>query len=124
VIKTLALVIAATTAGLALTQTATAADTLEAVKTAPEVITFTDCEDNEQTPCYTLDEGRWVIVTSYDPYEATEMTDAEVYSAMVGRLPDCEYEDSSDCRWVASESGNGEGQSFIDIDGTVYYENP
>lgn len=33
----------------------------------------------------------------------------------------CEYEDSTNCVWVASEQGNGAGQSFLDIDGTAYY---
>lgn len=33
----------------------------------------------------------------------------------------CEYEDSTDCIWDAENQGNGEGHSFVDIDGSVYY---
>lgn len=38
-----------------------------------------------------------------------------------GTLPPCESEDSRDCYWDAGERGNGEGVSFVDIDGTAYY---
>lgn len=33
----------------------------------------------------------------------------------------CEVEDSRNCYWDAGSSGNGEGQSFIDIEGVAYY---
>lgn len=33
----------------------------------------------------------------------------------------CPLEDSTNCYWDASSSGNGVGSSFIDIDGTAYY---
>lgn len=36
-------------------------------------------------------------------------------------MKQCEYEDSTNCIWDAENQGNGEGQSFIDIDGSVYY---
>lgn len=36
-------------------------------------------------------------------------------------LPACEYEDSRNCIWDAGTAGNGEGVSFVDIDGVVYY---
>jgi hypothetical protein len=39
-----------------------------------------------------------------------------------GGLPPCEYEDSRNCYWDAQEMGNGEGRSFYDIDGVVYYK--
>ena len=35
-------------------------------------------------------------------------------------MPPCATEDSLNCYWDASASGNGIGQSFIDIDGTAY----
>lgn len=35
--------------------------------------------------------------------------------------PPCATEDSPNCVWVASAQGNGEGSSFVDIDGTAYY---
>lgn len=40
----------------------------------------------------------------------------------VDGLPPCATEDSTNCYWDADTMGNGEGLSFIDIDGTVYYE--
>lgn len=33
----------------------------------------------------------------------------------------CEFEDSTNCVWNAQEQGNGEGNSFVDIDGTAFY---
>lgn len=36
-------------------------------------------------------------------------------------LPPCEHEDSTNCYWDAGERGNGEGVSFVDVDGTAYY---
>lgn len=37
------------------------------------------------------------------------------------QFPACEYEDSRNCAWDASERGNGLGRSFVDINGTPYY---
>lgn len=42
--------------------------------------------------------------------------DAPAYS-----LPACETEASSNCYWDAQTRGNGEGQSFIDIEGRITY---
>ena len=39
-------------------------------------------------------------------------------------LPACEYEDSDNCYWDASSSGNGEGASFVAFRGGVYYLAP
>lgn len=36
-------------------------------------------------------------------------------------LPPCPTEDSSNCYWDATVQGDGNGMSFIDIDGTAYY---
>jgi hypothetical protein len=33
----------------------------------------------------------------------------------------CAQEDSDNCYWDAEEQGNGEGTSFVAIDGNVYY---
>jgi hypothetical protein len=38
-------------------------------------------------------------------------------------LPPCEHEDSSNCSWNAQTTGNGVGDSFVDIDGTTFYLN-
>lgn len=37
-------------------------------------------------------------------------------------LPPCEQEDSENCYWDAARMGNGLGRSFVNIDGTYYYE--
>lgn len=36
-------------------------------------------------------------------------------------VPECATEDSSNCYWDANFQGNGQGNSFIDINGTAYY---
>lgn len=36
-------------------------------------------------------------------------------------LPPCATEDSHDCYWNARVQGNGEGRSFVDIGGVVYF---
>ena len=36
-------------------------------------------------------------------------------------LPPCESEDSEDCYWDAEVAGNGEGTSFIEFHGHIYY---
>lgn len=33
----------------------------------------------------------------------------------------CAMEDSANCYWDAASRGNGEGTSFVDIEGTAYY---
>lgn len=36
-------------------------------------------------------------------------------------LSPCHSEDSTNCVWIAPESGNGIGSSFADIDGTAFH---
>lgn len=36
-------------------------------------------------------------------------------------VPLCRTEDSTNCRWDAQLQGNGEGRSFVNIDGVTYY---
>lgn len=38
-------------------------------------------------------------------------------------LPSCATEDSTNCVWNADTQGNGQGRSFIDLDGIAYYGN-
>lgn len=33
----------------------------------------------------------------------------------------CQFEDSTNCIWIAPDSGNGIGQSFVDIFGVTLY---
>lgn len=42
-------------------------------------------------------------------------------SHMVVLMP-CATEDSDQCYWDAQEQGNGQGRSFVVLDGTVYFE--
>lgn len=35
-------------------------------------------------------------------------------------LPPCAAEDSDNCFWDATVRGNGEGRSFVSLDGVVY----
>lgn len=41
--------------------------------------------------------------------------------AVMDRLPPCAAEDSDNCHWDASSSGNGTGESFYVIDGDIHY---
>lgn len=43
------------------------------------------------------------------------------YGAVGGLFPACITEDSTNCYWNAATMGNGQGNSFIDINGTAYY---
>lgn len=36
-------------------------------------------------------------------------------------MPACASEDATDCYWDAASAGNGEGRSFVDVDGTAFY---
>lgn len=36
-------------------------------------------------------------------------------------LPPCPVEDADDCYWDAARMGNGQGTSFVTIDGVTYY---
>lgn len=36
-------------------------------------------------------------------------------------IPACITEDSTNCFWDAHTTGNGTGNSFIDVNGTAYY---
>ena len=41
--------------------------------------------------------------------------------AQASTLEPCEFEDSANCYWDSSERGNGQGDSFVDVDGTAHY---
>lgn len=42
-------------------------------------------------------------------------------AVLIAVLPSCDTEDSASCYWNAAEHGNGEGTSFIDLEGDVFY---
>ena len=43
---------------------------------------------------------------------------AALFLAVLGP---CQFEDSTNCVWIASDSGNDIGTSFIDIEGTAFH---
>lgn len=43
------------------------------------------------------------------------------YGSLSDAFPACAQEDSTNCYWDATIRGNGQGNSFIDVDGTAYY---
>lgn len=45
-------------------------------------------------------------------------------STVPADLPPCEVEDADNCYWDAATMGNGEGRSFVTIDGETTYTEP
>jgi len=43
------------------------------------------------------------------------------HNGIANAFPICATEDSTNCVWNAGIQGNGQGNSFIDIDETAYY---
>jgi hypothetical protein len=43
------------------------------------------------------------------------------WPAAIAGMPACPTEDSTNCVWDASSRGDGNGRSFVDIDGVAYY---
>lgn len=48
------------------------------------------------------------------------ITQAHASAPAIPTTP-CQYEDSTNCYWNAQTMGNGQGQSFYDVDGQTYY---
>lgn len=46
---------------------------------------------------------------------------AEEYQTVFEVLPVCATEDSDNCKWDASEQGNGEGRDFVNWGGHTVY---
>lgn len=58
---------------------------------------------------------------SYDDAPNWIVCPTEAYSAdMAIRVAICEQEDSRNCYWDAQRFGNGQGTSFINIEGVIY----
>lgn len=55
--------------------------------------------------------GTWIAV----------LADEESVLGSSTNLEPCATEDSDNCYWDAELQGNGEGRSFVTIDGHVYY---
>lgn len=47
---------------------------------------------------------------------AVGATWASLNHVSMGYLPPCEFEDSVNCYWDASERGNGQGNDFISVE--------
>lgn len=73
-----------------------------------------------------------VFVCGFDAKPAIDYNDRDGWwayceGALAGDVPDvvtlppCEYEDSWQCFWNAATRGNGAGDSFVALNGTVYY---
>lgn len=54
----------------------------------------------------------------------TIIVTSEAREPLPPALPACATEDSDNCWWDATEQGNGEGLSFVVIDGEVIYLAP
>lgn len=46
---------------------------------------------------------------------------AAASTAPVSALPACAHEDSDNCYWDAKTQGNGQGRSFVSLNGVTYY---
>lgn len=44
-----------------------------------------------------------------------------IFEWLMANLPPCAVEDHEDCAWNAAVQGNGQGRSFVNIDGVVFY---
>lgn len=69
------------------------------------------------------------LMASATPHEAEAEPEHEMVTASheeesldFSALPECETEDSHDCVWHADVHGNGEGHSFVNLGGHLYYE--
>lgn len=54
-------------------------------------------------------------------YVVTGLTALAVLAVSITAVPECAYEDSTNCVWDAGDRGNGKGRSFIDIGGLTLY---
>lgn len=57
----------------------------------------------------------------HQPIDEGMMTMTFLLALIFALSTPCAQEDSANCTWDASTSGNGEGTSFVDIGGTAYY---
>lgn len=54
--------------------------------------------------------------------QAVATVESGVENSTLDSLLPCPTEDSDNCYWDAATRGNGQGTSFIVVDGVVYYE--
>ena len=45
----------------------------------------------------------------------------ELYESFNYFIPSCQFEDSTNCIWLADKQGNKQGDSFIDIENQRFY---
>lgn len=60
--------------------------------------------------------GAWMFVLASEPTPPSSQP-----TELVPYLPPCAEEDSDNCVWDAEAQGNGEGVSFVSLNGHVYY---
>lgn len=82
------------------------------------VLRVPDCEDTDGpvTPCVTVDDGRWRLVTSYAPYRYRTLhvcvTKDEIGSRIVGPVP---------CVWDTWRKGDGVPSGAVSHRYLVFY---
>lgn len=59
--------------------------------------------------------------TAWYVFAAVLITTLFLAGTFVQSLPECPTEDSSNCIWHGDQSGNGQGSTFIDLNGWVIY---
>lgn len=80
----------------------------------PAPIESPACEDG-----FSLAEDLTCVPDNYwDTPETPDIGEPEYPTYL---LPPCETEDSNDCYWDAAVRGNGEGTSFVTLNGVTYY---
>ena len=89
----------------------------------PETPTCASTQGSGQ-PC-TVPAYAGIPEHTLDGIEPVGLTEAqeEARLAKIGRstLPTCPTEDSNNCQWDARYQGNGQGRSFVTIDGETIY---
>lgn len=113
-------IIGAALTGVALTLSIAAA-------CAPDDGTLVIMPDEESTyewtdqgvPCWQDIEEQWTCLfpAGFEAEKPTESVTFPTYS-----IGPCKYEDSDNCYWDAARMGNGQGKSFVALNGVVYYE--
>lgn len=107
-------------AGLAIIATTATACTLMSMPEAPLCGTTQATSELCTVPAY-ADIPKHQL-DGLDPVGLTEAQE-EARLAKIGRstLPTCPTEDSDNCQWDARYQGNGQGRSFVTIDGDTIY---
>lgn len=76
------------------------------------------------TPYVNVEREAWIMSSEEEciarKYKETAISDGMESFGCIALLV-CRWEDDSNCYWDAKVSGNGQGRSFIDLNGEVIY---